>query len=194
MDSIMVFYKRLISYYTRLPDEWKRSCFRIDCVIAVGLIVLVLAKRISIKKGLAVLLLVAYYMLVLTGTVFARNVVPDSRIIVGVLWKFRLIWQGQSYLIGELIYNILMFIPLGILTPGIRGDVGVGRIFAVGVFSSLVIEVLQIAYKCGYFETSDIVCNSLGMIVGYVVYRFMAHIARYFCLFFMSYLMQERKG
>jgi glycopeptide antibiotics resistance protein len=145
-------------------------------VIAIGLIVLVLAKRISIKKGLAVLLLIAYYMLVLASTVFARNVVPDSRIIVGVLWKFRLICDGQSYLIGELIYNILMFIPIGILTPCIRGDVGGGRILIVGVFSSWVIEFLQIVYKCGYFETSDIVCNSLGMVLGYAAYRLISKI------------------
>ena len=39
----------------------------------------------------------------------------------------------------------------------------------VGVVSSLFIEIMQWLTKTGYFELDDIMTNTLGMLIGYLI-------------------------
>ena len=167
MDSIRVFTHILISYYIKIPYRWKEICFFADCVVAIILLILAIRKKINIKKSISILLLFAHTILVFTSTVFSRSRIQDAQIIIDVLWIFRKIYNGESYLVGELIYNVLMFIPIGILTPCVKSNINIRSISAMGLLISGTIELMQMVLKCGYFETMDIICNSIGILVGY---------------------------
>ena len=45
------------------------------------------------------------------------------------------------------------------------------KILLLGMDASIVIEVLQYALSCGKSETTDIVMNVAGAIIGYGIYR-----------------------
>ena len=71
--------------------------------------------------------------------------------------------------------NLLLFVPFGILRPltmrlyGKRCDFK--KILLIGMGASIVIEVLQYALSCGKSETTDIVMNVAGAIIGYGIYH-----------------------
>ena len=44
-----------------------------------------------------------------------------------------------------------------------------GIMMGVGVVSSLFIEIMQWLTKTGYFELDDIMTNTLGMLIGYLI-------------------------
>ncbi len=71
--------------------------------------------------------------------------------------------------------NLLLFVPYGILCPLTMQLYGkrcnFKKILLLGMDASIVIEVLQYALNCGKSETTDIVMNVAGAIIGYGIYR-----------------------
>lgn len=69
------------------------------------------------------------------------------------------------------IENILLFIPYGITCclafPGLRRFL---RCTAAGAVTSLAIESLQLVTKRGYFQIDDILTNTLGAMLGFVLF------------------------
>lgn len=68
---------------------------------------------------------------------------------------------------GNFIGNILLFIPVGLLTPMMTG--WKKRTIAVGTGLSLLIEIVQLASHKGVFDPDDIILNTLGCMIGYFV-------------------------
>ena len=68
-----------------------------------------------------------------------------------------------------------MLLPMGILLPvAVRDDVG-GKLFRrvvlSGFFTSFTIEVMQLLLKRGLFEFDDMFHNTIGVAIGYWIYR-----------------------
>ncbi len=67
--------------------------------------------------------------------------------------------------------NVLLFIPYGFLCPwafkSLRRFLRCG---AMGFFTSLGIELLQLATQRGFFQIDDILTNTLGAVVGYLFF------------------------
>lgn len=128
-------------------------------------------------RCIAAWLLFVYVAAVLTDTVFARE--------TGLVYKYklRLFWsytealktQGVNFL-WEIGLNVILLLPLGILFPVASGKKDVVLTATVGMAVSVAIEVLQLLLKRGLFEFDDIFHNTLGVIVGYLVYRMIMQI------------------
>lgn len=68
--------------------------------------------------------------------------------------------------------NILLFIPLGLLLPLVSRRFYRGRnIFICGSLFSLLIESLQILCRVGIFEVDDLLFNTLGAVIGWLLFR-----------------------
>lgn len=68
--------------------------------------------------------------------------------------------------------NIIMFIPYAILLYGLSGVFRKIQIcLLVGAASSVLIEVTQWVTRTGCFELDDIMLNTLGMLIGYMICR-----------------------
>lgn len=68
--------------------------------------------------------------------------------------------------------NVLLFIPCGFLGPWAFGFLR--KWICCGAFgfgTSLLIELLQLITQRGYFQVDDILTNTLGALIGYLVYR-----------------------
>lgn len=74
----------------------------------------------------------------------------------------------------QIIDNILVLIPFGMLLPAATGKIPSGKTFWLtslyGLIASLSIEVLQYAFSLGYSEFDDLIFNTLGTMIGAGVY------------------------
>lgn len=76
--------------------------------------------------------------------------------------------QSAAYFVE----NILMCIPLGILLPlGFRKLRRPQLCILAGMLFSITLEVLQLVTQRGYFQLDDMVTNTLGTVLGWLVWR-----------------------
>lgn len=80
-------------------------------------------------------------------------------------------WLSGSLTIGSwvkqmLVGNLLMFVPLGAFLPLVTEKINGKNILKTAVIIPLVVEVLQITVGRS-FDTDDLICNFLGIMVGY---------------------------
>lgn len=133
--------------------------------------------NIKAKKHLAItlsqgVLLSCYLTLVIGATLLNRHYTVSNNINLDFLWSYKMVWhQHSKYLLREIIYNILMTIPLGILLPFIYSKC---KHFIVTIFFSLLlsfsIEGLQYFFKIGLFEFDDVFNNTIGTSIGFLIY------------------------
>ncbi|MBQ2642680.1 MAG: VanZ family protein [Eubacterium sp.] len=142
--------------------------------IVIGLIALVLVlflvkktSRLKRKQAVAIVILAFYLTKIFQIVFFSRHinvreidVIPFDR-----AGGFRLI----------LIYslaNMLIFIPIGTLIPLIHKKLNSWKVvLMIGLVLSLIIETLQYIFACGSTQVEDVIMNTLGAIVGFLIYR-----------------------
>ena len=87
----------------------------------------------------------------------------------------------------QVIDNVLVFIPLGFLSPLLfKAVCKWWHVLIVGLSGSLLIEGLQILTSRNVVDIDDIIFNTLGAMVGYIVYLVFIKIVKHFNL--MRYL------
>lgn len=84
------------------------------------------------------------------------------------LWSYQeAILEGNRILGSEIVFNILLFIPFGILMAVFFKAYGNVKWTAkVATILSLIIELTQGGLKIGLFEFDDILNNVLGAVIG----------------------------
>ena len=71
----------------------------------------------------------------------------------------------------NVIGNTAMFIPLGIVWPSVyKGLDTHGKVISAGIGVSLCIEVLQLPFYDRVSDVDDLLLNTLGFIIGYLLY------------------------
>ena len=133
-------------------------------LIACALLGLLVYKR----KHISLVLTLTYMFLVFASTVLARTGGEKA----GYDWNpLRLFtvekWWIREDMILQIIDNILMFIPLGIL---LEPSTGWWSVF-IGFAFSLIIELCQLVLSCGFSELDDVIYNTFGVIVGCALYK-----------------------
>lgn len=80
------------------------------------------------------------------------------------------IWRNGHFNI-EIFENFLMFVPLGILLPCVWKYLrGFFRTLLVGFCMSVLIEISQLIFGRGYFDVDDIIFNTIGAAIGYIIF------------------------
>ena len=71
----------------------------------------------------------------------------------------------------NVIGNTTMFIPLGIVWPSVYMELDTHRkVISAGIGVSLCIEILQLPFYDRVSDVDDLLLNSLGFIIGYLLY------------------------
>jgi glycopeptide antibiotics resistance protein len=110
--------------------------------------------------------LAAYGTFILFDTVVLRPFNPDVRIELTPLWSYTRGYDLEGHsVVPQIIMNVIMYIPIGII---LRKRTGWKGVF-IGVFFSCVVETVQLISKRGLFEFDDIFHNALGVLLGFVV-------------------------
>ena len=171
MDEI---YERL---NPRIPIEYVLFSFlALSIVIVLGMLMM---KWGRVKKFLLGSLLSEYYFLVLCSTVICRDCGSERRKELIPFWNYADIWNMVDYPtdLMEVLLNIALFVPIGLLLGGM--GMKLKRVFLSGVVLSCVIEGSQFAFRRGLCETDDVIHNTLGCIIGYLVFLWLLKIKRY---------------
>lgn len=93
-----------------------------------------------------------YVLFVLWITVFSRE--PGTiRVFQGLFWEIEMGYWNN------ILQNIALFIPLGVIVGGKRGIVA-------GVILSMGIEAIQYTAALGYCELDDVMNNTIGAAIG----------------------------
>ncbi len=117
---------------------------------------------------------VTYSYCVLQLTILSRTPVPwyDH-----VDWVFLSRWFDNNEQKAFYIANVVMFIPLGILLPMLGKPLRHILIASpVAVACSIGIEAVQLKYHLGACQLDDVLLNSFGFLIGFLVYLTLADI------------------
>ena len=79
----------------------------------------------------------------------------------------------------NLIGNTAMFIPLGVVWPIVYKELNTPiKVITAGIGFSLCIEILQLPFYDRVSDIDDLILNSLGYIIGYLLYLLVKYIAK----------------
>lgn len=158
------FKQYVISLYQDIPQEVYEGLLSVFCL---GLVVFSAWK--GFKTGLrysAVLLLVEYIFLLFCSTVFFRTP-GDTR-----QYDFHPFWSySRPDLFVENIMNVVVFIPVGLLHGIAFKQMTWWKALLIGCSISVTIESLQSFFMRGFSELDDVMHNTLGCIVGYIMVK-----------------------
>lgn len=126
-------------------------------------------KKLKIGKIALLSILFIYIVIVLGATIGNRMSIESKSISLHLFSSYK--DACNNFSAGawrNIILNILMFVPLGILLPLIFKDCRKYWVtYLIGIFFTLFIEVIQLISGRGIFEVDDIFNNTLGCIIGY---------------------------
>lgn len=117
---------------------------------------------------------VLYILILLRITVFRSDfgthpLFRDGQILwVPFVSLIRILKNSLSYFIYLFVGNLIWFVPFGFLFPVLvkRGK----QVILYGLLLSLLIEVCQFIFGTGVTEVEDLILNTAGTAIGYVVY------------------------
>ncbi len=118
--------------------------------------------------------LIIFILVILISTVLSRFPVSFSErselINLNLIktWRERL--SGDFYGKSELLLNFCMLLPIGVLFPWATQK-GFFPTVLSGFVLILIIELAQLFTGRGWLELSDIVDNTIGVVIGYLLYR-----------------------
>lgn len=95
----------------------------------------------------------------------AANLVPFKTIMVYLFGNKGLIIGGIN-----LVGNIVLLIPVGLLSPLAFQNRSWKRTLALAIAAGFSIEAMQVVLQIGIFDIDDVILNALGLMAGYWIF------------------------
>lgn len=114
-------------------------------------------------------LFAGYSVLLLAETVLIRHPFTGNHFQPVLFWSWKA-WDKQK---NQILSNVIMFIPIGILT----GRLWKWRGLLVALGMSVTVELLQMITQRGLCEFDDVADNVLGALIGVVITLLVQRIA-----------------
>lgn len=126
-------------------------------------------KELSTARLALVCIFFIYCVVVLGATLISRGSYGLTGFNLQLFDSYRSAWINSSpEEWRNLIWNILMFVPLGLLLPVLFQNCRKCWVtYLAGVFASVVVELIQLVTGSGVFDLDDIFNNILGAAIGY---------------------------
>lgn len=120
---------------------------------------------------------VGYTIILLFCTLFCREFRGNPLLNVAGVWSFH---DDKGMVSTDQIQNLVLFMPYiyllynaaweKIFKTNTKFYMVIFKSFAIGAASSLFIELSQLLFRLGTFQLSDLTFNTLGAIIGGIVY------------------------
>lgn len=130
----------------------------------------------ALFNQMMILILAIYFTGVCHFTLLHRDTTAGMRYELSLFWSYRYtVENGSLEYFKEVVYNILLLLPMGILMPMYLKPFQKWKMtVATGFLLSAVIEASQLMFHIGLFELDDLFNNTLGACMGYSVYYVLA--------------------
>jgi glycopeptide antibiotics resistance protein len=99
----------------------------------------------------------------------APNFVPFMTIV-----PYLLGFKGWIIAGVNLVGNIALLVPIGLLAPLVYRSMTWKASLALGIVAGLCIEVMQTVLHVGIFDVDDVILNALGVMIGYWAFTILA--------------------
>lgn len=101
------------------------------------------------------------------GRTYQYNLLPLHEIRRFLRYRKQL---GMAAVMLNLVGNVMAFLPFGLFLPLLMRRLrSAGLIILLGFEFSLLVEILQLFSKVGSFDVDDILLNTMGVIIGYIL-------------------------
>jgi glycopeptide antibiotics resistance protein len=174
------FKQYIISLYQDIPQEVYEGLLSVFCI---GLVVFIAWK--GFKTGFrysAILLLVEYIFLIFCSTVIFRATGETRQYDFHPFWSYKAIQDGREDLLAENIMNVVVFVPVGLMLGSFLRVKGSSTseatksmtwlmVAIIGCGISVTIESLQFFFMRGFSEVDDVMHNTVGCILGYIMVK-----------------------
>lgn len=115
--------------------------------------------------------IVVFMVLTLNEVVFSRPTTEAYQYNFQPFWSYNAIMDGRKDLIKEHYLNVALFIPLGMLIWFVLEQRKWWKALLFGCAVSMFVEVMQLLLKRGFCELDDVMHNTLGCMLGYVLVK-----------------------
>lgn len=114
--------------------------------------------------------LLEFLFVLICSTVVFRNSHTDYNYNLVPFWSYSKIYACNWEVLTEVLLNVALFIPIGLLLSGIVRGKRLSKVVLSGILISSTIEILQLVFKKGLCEVDDIIHNTLGCFIGFALY------------------------
>ena len=108
----------------------------------------------------------AYCLFIVWYTLFIRKATATPSIDMRFMWSYREMLAGDLNWKKDVLQNLLniaFFVPFGILFPLKKWNV----VLISACAFSILIEAAQYYFRLGLCELDDVICNTLGAMIGF---------------------------
>ena len=159
------FRQYIINLYQNIPQEVYEELLSVFCL---GVVVFIAWK--GFKTGLrysVALLLIEYIFLIFCSTVIFRATGEISKYDFHPFWSY-----DRPDLLIENIMNTIVFIPVGMILGSLVRVKGSWLVvLLIGCSISITVEALQFWFMKGFSEVDDVMHNTLGCLVGWLMVK-----------------------
>ena len=140
-------------------------------VLCIGALLLVSSRGVhNGGKGVLLLLLVEYVFLLYCSTIIFREPHGEEQYNFKLFWSYVAIINGDELLLPQNIMNVVAFLPIGFLLGAAIKSIRWWAALMVGLLISCSIEMLQFFFRRGFSEFDDVMHNTLGCMIGFVLW------------------------
>ena len=123
-------------------------------------------------KYVVVILFIEYIVFLYCSTVIYRAVNLEDNHNFVPFWSYVKIINGSDLgLLPQNIMNVVVFLPVGVLGGGLFHKNAIWKVVGIAAGISLSIETMQFVFQRGYSEFDDVFHNTLGGLLGYLLWK-----------------------
>lgn len=160
----------LVQLYQCIP-HYIFETLAIVLIIGMALVLLLWGLSKGWRK-ICVLLLIEYIVLIYCSTVVFRRTIENLPVKLIPFDRYANVLNGTSgHIEPELLMNVLVFIPVGLLIIKAFKEIKWWKILFAGISLSLSVETLQFCFSKGTVEIDDVIHNVAGCMIGYGIYK-----------------------
>lgn len=102
------------------------------------------------------------------ATEYRYNLIPFVEIRRFWMYREKL---GMLALYTNIVGNVIGFVPFGFILPIVTRRMRSGFVIVMSGFTlSLTVELIQLATKVGSFDVDDLLLNTMGALIGYLLF------------------------
>ena len=134
-------------------------------------------------KTICLIVFAVYMLIVLRLTIFRSGALFEERqlnlaVFSDLIDVYRNV--GIRRFLWLFFGNIGWFVPFGFLLPMLLKKESFLKIVVMGFMFSFAIESLQFIFRVGVAELDDLILNTLGTAIGYLIYKLWLHYKKKF--------------
>lgn len=126
----------------------------------------------KLTKALLMIYVAMLTWIILLKMEFSISYLPNMRSVNLIPFGQSVILNGKLF-VGEIIFNLVAFMPLGVLIEMLYEDVRLYKKVISIVALTLFYEVSQFVFHIGATDITDVLMNTLGGIIGIAIVAFL---------------------